>query len=47
MAALNALSRIGTKRSAEEAMQALRGVSMSRRQMDAWMNRFEKIQRQK
>ena len=40
---LTALLQIGTKKASEEAMRALRGVSMNKRQKDAWMKRFEKI----
>jgi HEAT repeat protein len=43
MAALTALLQIGTRKSAEEGMRALRGVDMNKRQKDAWMNRFEKV----
>jgi len=42
--ALTSLLQIGTKKAAEEAMRALRGVTtMDRRQRGAWMKRFEKI----
>ncbi|MHC4549148.1 MAG: HEAT repeat domain-containing protein [Planctomycetota bacterium] len=41
--ALTALSRIHTQKAAEEAIRALRTVSMNARQKDAWMQRFEKI----
>jgi HEAT repeat protein len=45
--ALTALLQIGTKRASEEAMRALRGVSMNKRQKDAWMKRFEKTHDQR
>jgi HEAT repeat protein len=42
--ALTSLLQIGTRKAAEEAMRALRGVSMlHKKQRDAWMKRFEKI----